>query len=685
MKITLIYPPECSIPTVPYPSCAVLSPCLEQAGHEVEVRDLNMELFYSLMNREKLLYYFDDLKNRIDFLNKKKKLTEDEVEELWMVKRLLAVPKSILDDISFAIAVMKDPDKIYNANSFNRALDVLVAVNKFIFDACPTPFKETYSIDRVLAIFKSQMADPMIDALNDGVIDTILQGEPDLIAVSLTYDAGIIQALKMLKLLKERRPDIPVVVGGAGIEGPAFRLIDEPRFFEFYDYVIVEEGDVALPEFATALENKQDLNHIPNLCYLAPDGTIHKNERHVIQDLDSLPTPDYSKLKMDNYLFPFPVAVLETSRGCYWSNCAFCSEEWRRNFRMRKPQLVLEDMISIQESTGIKHFQMLDVLAPPKTLKYIAEQIKERGLEIDWGAEVRFDKVYTKPGFIKALSEGGGTFFSFGLESGVERILDLMHKGIELEVIDKILYEMRKNKMHAGVTWFIGFPQEEEIEADTTYDFIATRRDSISVSGFIGVFAMGPGTILYRDPESFKIKVLEDKAGNLDYCYLDGSPHYDPQERRYAFVSRSDIRLLRSNFYSMFGNKQTEDTVKITGQYRLGPVLRHLNKTRIADITLKRTSESYFSEFSNHPDHSTDTDKTVFVYQIMTGDTFEVPQVAVNMFDQLDEPTTFSELKQKIGIEESILIDMVDKAINRGLIRIVCRDDEISYLEGEGA
>src|SRR5262245_46217431 len=78
MKILLVYPPDRTLPTIPFSSLAVLQGCLRAKGHTTVVRDMNVEVFHQLVRRDTLAYYADMVQRWFEELDAKPSLTPDE-------------------------------------------------------------------------------------------------------------------------------------------------------------------------------------------------------------------------------------------------------------------------------------------------------------------------------------------------------------------------------------------------------------------------------------------------------------------------------------------------------------------------------------------------------------------------------------------------------------------------------
>ncbi|HVQ23932.1 MAG TPA: radical SAM protein, partial [Planctomycetota bacterium] len=266
----------------------------------------------------------------------------------------------------------------------------------------------------------------------------------------------------------------------------------------------------------------------------------------------------------------------QTSRGCYYGKCTFCGDSFRRNFRMRKPDLVYQDIKGIHAKCGVRTFLFWDSLAPPKTLRTVAEGIIRDQLPITWFAETKFEKPYVNKDLVATLYKGGGRFLQFGFESGTQRVLDLIDKGNDLARVDQILENMHEVGLKAGVSWFIGFPGETADEANVTYDFVQRRRDRIGISVYAGTFMLGADTLVFAHPERYGIEIVRSESGGWDYVHKDGSQRYERAPLDEAFRTRSDLPLLCQGAYLLYAVNKVEDLEKITGLGRFGPIAREV-------------------------------------------------------------------------------------------------------------
>ncbi|MEC7641595.1 MAG: radical SAM protein [Nitrospinota bacterium] len=683
MKILLIYPPDRAFPAVPYSSLPALAPCLKQAGHDVILRDASLDVFYSLMQEEKLLHYFQVYTERLQTLEGKNALNSEEAEEYKSLSKILSIPRQALERVTPSIRIMQSDD-FYIPERFTRAWDDLRSAMRFYYG--PNPIGSPNFPDLVDQLFKAlkpRTIDPIADIYDNGYIDQLLQEKPDMIGISIPFIVSYFEAMRLAKQIRVRAPHIPLVIGGSLIDTYKEEMATDPRLYQLFDYAMVGEGEEAICKLAAALENGGGLDQVPNLYYQSANGTVKHNEKQSVEDLNMLPPPDFTGLPLEKYLSPEPIASFQTSRGCYYGKCTFCSLSFRDNFRLRDPHLVVKDMIDIHSRTGIKMFLLWDSLSPPKTLRAVAQEIKEKDLGFHWFAETKFEKTYLNREFLQNLGEGGCRFLQFGMESASERILDLIDKGNKNAEIDIMLDNMAAAGIGTSLTWFIGFPTETEEEADYSYDFIDTRRNKVTLSAYTGTYNLLPDQPLFYDQDHYQIKIHRNADGGYYFTYQDGSSPYDRTERDHAFLARGDAELLKHGAYILYSTYHQERIHRLSGVYRMGPLARDVANLREAEV--QRTPETHTTAFARDTikDFSAPPSPIKLVYQSMTGEVFRLLGKEMKVLQTATEPIPVSELRQTLGMGWPELEKIINTLTNRGLLKFLVKNDNLQPAASE--
>ncbi len=692
MKVALVYPPDRCLPTIPYSSLACLKACLRTDGHEVSVHDLNAEVFHWLNRRERLEEWYDEGTRRLSTIEQRECLDEPSLAYYRFIAPLMAAPRDSILRGPDAAEIMRDPLRFYDPDIFNQAFDDLQNLLRFLYAANPVFDPENrFFVGQVMAAVRGELGDPLVEACRHGALESLLAEKPDLIGFTLPFSNQFYEMLKIVRLIKQRAPSVKIVIGGPTVNDYAYRLFETPELFELIDFAVAGEGERAITGLVAALQNGTPFDQVPNLYFCATKESSKKihpwgegfkvwEELSVgksalppdVPDLNLFPSPDFTGIQFDLYLSPERIANLQTSRGCYYGKCTFCGDGFRRNFRLRAPQLIYDDIKKIHQDSNIDFFLFWDSLAPPKTLRHIARSIRDHGDSIQWFAETKFEKPYTNPELIRELADGGCRFLQFGFESGSERVLDLIDKGNDLVRVDTILALMKTAGIRAGVSWFIGFPTETPEEALSTYDFVHQRQDRVALSVYAGTFILGRDTLVYAHPDRFGIRILEQEDGGIDFEMQDGARHYDRTELDNAFKARGDLPLLNHGGYLLYAANCPERLRAITGQGRRGSIA-----TRITNLgsQVPRLSDGVrimtyrFNPFA--PDLASAQSPARVAYYSKTGMHFPLEPVEEEILRCVEQGgATIDRIVERLEPRHAGVRDRACRMVDRGLLSL---------------
>lgn len=320
----------------------------------------------------------------------------------------------------------------------------------------------------------------IIDALAlrlqiDDVVREVISEHADLVgltAVTLTVD----RAHNLAKRIKEAKPNMKTILGGPHIT--ALPLVTMQRYPHF-DYGVIGEGDETTVNLVNALRDGSHVNEVKGIIYRKGEDIIHTESAGFVSDLDSLPLPAWDLLPdLATYYHPpaytlgrLPSSSLITTRGCGFK-CAFCFQEgFGRRVRAHSAERVLEMIEVLYHRYGIRDFRIVDdnFTLFRKRLISIAEGIKKRGLDISFCCCARIDTIDEEK--IRILKSAGCWQISFGIESGVQSILDLVKKNITTERIEETLALVHKHGICTLGYFMIGFPTETEETIKQTIEF----------------------------------------------------------------------------------------------------------------------------------------------------------------------------------------------------------------------
>jgi len=126
--------------------------------------------------------------------------------------------------------------------------------------------------------------------------------------------------------------------------------------FDFIDFIILKEGEIGLSELVKSLERDKNFDSIPNLVWRSSRGIVFNQEKYV-DNLDDLPTPDFSDFNLDKYYFSEPILSIGLSRNCPWNKCKFCQLNMQHGrYRQRSIDKVINDFKTLIDKDNIKNF-----------------------------------------------------------------------------------------------------------------------------------------------------------------------------------------------------------------------------------------------------------------------------------------------------------------------------------------
>ncbi len=346
--------------------------------------------------------------------------------------------------------------------------------------------------------------------LVDSFVSQILAHDPDLIGFSMAYGFDPISRL-IRKKIKETT-EIPIVVGGA--HTPFIKPLDYKEMFvtEYFDYLIVGQGDLAFPRLYAALNANQNPQNIPNVFYNR-DGEVVGTPPEIVEDLDQLPFPDFSQFDLDHYYAPNRILPVQSSRGCSWGKCAFCSHEVyaQRKYRELSIPRLISMLEHLQQTYQTDSFDFHDAEISPERMEEISKAILASP-SLQGSLNIRFlgrlESGFLKPGLFEEMHEAGVMAINWGLESGNQRILNLMRKGIRVDDAGRILQSAHSAGISNLVFIIWGFPGETDAERKDTLAFIHRNRKNIQLV-LTGSFYLKTLSPMGRAPQKWGLIVDE--------------------------------------------------------------------------------------------------------------------------------------------------------------------------------
>jgi anaerobic magnesium-protoporphyrin IX monomethyl ester cyclase len=303
------------------------------------------------------------------------------------------------------------------------------------------------------------------------------------------------------------------------------------------DAVVVGEGEETMVELAEYGDrNCGKLEDIRGIAYQdLKSGNIKFNApRPLIKDLDKIPFPARHLVPFKSYgTTQNHSSDMITSRGCVFS-CGYCSSSliMGKRFRTRSPGNVADEIEELIKDYQIKDIAFMDdtFMLNKRRADAIAEEIKSRGLDIGFVASSRVDMV--DKNLLEKLKSAGLSTLYYGVESGSQRILDLMKKGITLKQAEDAVKAAKDVGVEVLTSFILGFPGETREEIDETIKFSIKLNADYSQFSILTPF---PGTPIYHE---LKEKNLIETENWDKYTVLKSVIKYDKLGLSKSMVER---------------------------------------------------------------------------------------------------------------------------------------------------
>ena len=522
MNIMLVHPPL-DDPTIPYHSTAYLKGHLLRNGFtDVALRDLNVEFVDYLLQPANIARMFAEGYNRVAAFSRKSSMGYEHQEEYY---RLLSCVRGDQDAISRAAAGLRDPKIFQDFESYRRNVDTISKYMEMLgslsypceyHDFSPT-HRGRFSPGSLKDLLNPELGEkictPFVRYFESVVVDDPSFNAADIIGISVVYDHQIYHAFQLARMLRRNWPGKTIVFGGTAISQLYKYLRDKSRFREvldFCDAVVVGEGETAMCELASSNGDVAGRTFTNTITY--SDSQDRLNFPAVqYENVTELGPPVYDH-PWDLYLSPERGINYSPTRGCYWNRCTFCdyglnTDKPTSPWRERKITQVIDDLANATRDFGVRYvYFAVDVMAPGY-LDRLSDAILDSKLDIRWSAELRMERIFSEERTRK-MKKSGCVSVSFGMESGSQRILDLIDKGTKVEYMGVTMKNFASSGIACQLMAFTDFPTETEQEKEATRQFIRENQPYWSAGG-LGTFLLTGTSLIARNPEKFGIELIE--------------------------------------------------------------------------------------------------------------------------------------------------------------------------------
>lgn len=347
--------------------------------------------------------------------------------------------------------------------------------------------------------------------------------KPDVIGIS-TSSFLLENTKKYVKIAKETLPLSKIIIGGPHCSVLPKLILKNKDI----DLAVYGEGEETFLDIVKKVKEGKPLENI--------QGTFYRKQKKIIEapprpwiDLDKRPLPDRDLLLMKKYLsvkptmpIPYPATDIEASRGCF-GNCIYCQPVLRKMFgkvvRNRDPVKLVDEIEYLIKMYKIKGLNLGndEPIVNRKWVKTFCDEIIKRKIKIKINSPSRVDTLDLET--MKKMKKAGFIHLSFGVESGSQKILDVLRKGTKVKQIENAFALCEKVGIAGRANIMVGSPEETKETIKETIDLIKRiKADFI----YLSATTPTPGSDLYDYAKKRGMLNLKDldKYKNFDVGYL---------------------------------------------------------------------------------------------------------------------------------------------------------------------
>ena len=426
------------------------------------------------------------------------------------------------------------------------------------------------------------------------IAEILLDRKPDIIGFSV-LNANRFGGTEIAQIAKQINPNVKIVFGGVAA---TFLWRHFLKHFPEIDFVVIGEGEYAFLNLVKAIEkgNHRNIKHIRGLAFRKNRKIVRTKPAEAIKNLDDLPIPAK--------YFEYKHVVF--SRGCPWK-CTFCGSPrfWGGKLRFHSPENFVKHL-ELLYNKGITSFYISDdnfTINSSKVIK-ICKRIIEKDLKIVWVAISRVS--YIDDEILYWMRKAGCTQISYGIESGSEKIRDLLNKNVKTDDVRNAFALTHKYGIIARAYFIYGSPEESWETIQETIDLMHQIKPVICVLYVLEIY---PGTKLYLDFQK-KFSVTDDVwlKRMEGICYFETDPNLS-QELVFAFGKRLRTELYKNmnHYVESINLINNEELYEMHSDFcsRLGMTFSHGDYSRIEAIEDKdEIAERLFKKSLNYcPNH----------------------------------------------------------------------------------
>ena len=383
-------------------------------------------------------------------------------------------------------------------------------------------------------VYEVVIVDGRLDARAEETIASQIEGALCL-GVTVLTGAPISDALRISRIAKGARPDLPVIWGGWHPSLFARECLAEAAV----DVTVRGQGEETFVEIVQRLADGRSLDDCAGCTVRLADGSIQDNPARPLASVEKFRAHDYGLIPVERYFELKGKRQLDyiSSQGCNF-RCAFCSDPFvygRKWVGLEPTRMALRlkelwdryhfNDVNFQDETFFTKRDRVDALA---------ERIVESGMKITWAATMRADQGVRLPDEVwEKCKQSGLRRLLVGVESGSDEMLKRIAKDIKIDQVFSTAAQMLKYGIAGHFPFIVGFPDESDSSIQATLDCAKKLRSaSPDFLTPIYYFKPYPGSALVMEAveRGFRLPETLDAWARFDYVAGEPGPWVSPEK-----------------------------------------------------------------------------------------------------------------------------------------------------------
>jgi radical SAM superfamily enzyme YgiQ (UPF0313 family) len=357
--------------------------------------------------------------------------------------------------------------------------------------------------------------------LRELTLDSMRRHAPQVVLVSAPFPGNVYGAFRIAQAIKAHDPAIVTVLGG-GFVNTELRELAEPRVFDYFDYVTLDDGERPLLALLEHLNHERPQERLVRTFLCRAEGVRYVDAKEPDIPFAEAGTPTWDGLPLDRYLSLLDMLnpmhrlwsdarwnKLTVAHGCYWKKCSFCdvSLDYISRYEAIAATTLADRIEAIIAETGQTGFHFVDEAAPPKALRALAAELKRRKRAISWWGNIRFEKSFT-PELCAELADSGCIAVSGGLEVASDRLLKLMQKGVSVAQVARVTHAFTEAGILVHAYLMYGFPTQTVQDTVDALEYVRQLFAAGCIqSGFFHRFTCTVHSPVGLHPEQYGVRL----------------------------------------------------------------------------------------------------------------------------------------------------------------------------------